>query len=300
MNPPSSRTIVVAGANGRLGAALVRAWRAAGEQVIGLSRRELDLAWEAARLRATLEGVNFGVFVNCAAQTNVDLCERDDEEAFLQINAAAPTVLADLCRSRGARMVHISTDYVFDGRKTTPYTEDDPAEPINLYGASKRAGEAGVLAATEGRGLVVRVSWVFGPDKPSFVDQIVQRARIEEKVGAVSDKVSTPTYTLDAAPLLRPFLFEVPEGGLLHLCQGGQCTWQEYGQHALDCAVAAGVPLKTRTVEPLAMSAIKAFIAKRPVNTALSTEKLTRLTGNKPRDWRDAVEEHIRAQAKVF
>ncbi len=288
-----SRRIIVTGANGRLGAALVREWRAAGEDVIGLGRGELDFGWEHPRLRAALSRHECAVLVNCAAQTNVDRCETEQEEAF-RLNTEAPTVIADWCDDSGVRMIHFSTDYVFDGAKSSPYTEGDPALPISVYGASKRSGEAGVLTATSGRALVVRVSWVFGPDRPSFVDQIVQRAMNEVSVAAIADKVATPTYTLDAAAMLRPLLFNVTASGLLHLCNGGQCTWQEYGQHALDCAAALGIPLKTRTVEPQRMADLKAFVAKRPPFTAMSTSRLEGLTGLRPRGWREAVEDYIR------
>lgn len=291
------RPILIIGSHGRLGAALAREWTRAGETVIGLNRTQFDLAWEAPQMRAALKPLRFSVIVNCAAQTNVDRCETHEDEAF-QLNAEAPTVIADIARDHGAKMIHISTDYVFDGAKTTPYTEDDPAQPISIYGASKRAGEAGVLTVTEGAGLVVRVSWVFGPDKPSFVDQIIQRALKEETVSAVADKVATPTYTLDAARLLHPLLFDDDARGLLHLSNGGACTWQEYGQHALDCAAAAGAPLKTRTVEPLKMADLKAFIAKRPPYTAMETSKIVTLTGLTPRDWKAAVQEHVTKQVK--
>jgi len=283
--------IIVTGANGRLGAALVREWKAAGLEVVGLGRQELDLS-QPEQMRATLEPLDFGVLVNCAAQTNVDRCETEDEEAF-RINAGGPATLGDICHRKGARCIHISTDYVFDGAKNSPYTEEDEAKPISIYGASKLSGEECVLRTTHGAGLVVRVSWVFGPDRPSFVDGIVKRALTEEKVEAIADKIAVPTYTLDAAQLLKPFLFDVPEGGVLHLCNGGSCTWQEYGQYALDCAAEAGMPLKARTVGPLKMADLKAFIAKRPPNTAMSTARLTRLTGLHPRDWREAVREYI-------
>ena len=156
-----------------------------------------------------------------------------------------------------------------------------------------------MLTASEGRGLVVRVSWVFGPDRPSFVDQIVKNALEKEEVAAIADKIAVPTYTLDAARLLKPFLFENEAGGILHLCNGGSCTWQEYGQWALDCAAAAGAPLKARTVAPLRMADLKAFIAKRPPNTAMSTARLTSLTGQTPRDWREAVSEYLGRQCVV-
>jgi dTDP-4-dehydrorhamnose reductase len=295
--PVSKGPILIIGSNGRLGAALVREWRAAGEIVHAFGRAEFDLAWDVPKMRAALKGIQFSALVNCAAQTNVDRCETNEEEAF-QLNAQAPTVLADICRDHEARIIHISTDYVFDGARTIPYTEDDPAQPISIYGASKRAGEAGVLTASEGQGLVVRVSWVFGPDRPSFVDQILDRAGKEDTVSAVADKIATPTYTLDVARLLRPLLFDVPAVGLLHLCNGGECTWQQYGQHALDCAAAAGIPLKAHTVAPQRMADLKAFIARRPPYTAMSTTRLTELTGAKPRDWREAVDEYVRTKVK--
>jgi len=291
------RPILILGSHGRLGAALAREWTRAGETVIGLNRTQFDLSWEAPQMRAALKPLRFAVVVNCAAQTNVDRCETHEDEAF-QLNAEAPTVIADIARDHGAKMIHISTDYVFDGAKTTPYTEEDPAQPISIYGASKRAGEAGVLTVTEGAGLVVRVSWVFGPDKPSFVDQIIQRALKEETVSAVADKVATPTYTLDAARLLHPLLFNDEARGLLHLSNSGSCTWQEYGQHALDCAAAAGAPLKARTVEPLQMADLKAFIARRPPYTAMETSKIVTLSGLTPRDWKVAVQEHVTQQVK--
>ncbi len=282
--------IIVTGAGGRLGAALVREWKAAGLDVVGFSRQELDLA-QPAQMRATLDAIEFGVLVNCAAQTNVDRCETERDEA-MQLNAHAVRTLAEICKAKGARCVQISTDYVFDGAKNSPYTEDDPVVPISHYGESKRAGELAALEVSADN-LAVRVSWVFGPDRPSFVDGIVKRALAEEKVEAIADKIAVPTYTLDAAQLLKPLLFDVPAGGVLHVCNGGSCTWQEYGQFALDCAAQAGMPLKARTVAPLKMADLKAFIAKRPPNTAMSTARLTKLTGLQPRDWREAVSEYI-------
>jgi dTDP-4-dehydrorhamnose reductase len=285
-----SQTILVNGAGGRLGAALVRTWKYSGEDVIGLNRADLDLS-RPEQIRDILENLDFGVLVNCAAQTNVDRCETHPEEA-MQINALAAREIATVCAEKGARCIHISTDYVFDGEKGTPYTEEDQAEPISRYGESKLAGEFAVLDVSD-RNLVVRVSWVFGPDRPSFVDAILQKARTEEKVAAIADKIAVPTYTLDAAQFLRPFLFEMRVGGVLHLCNDGDCSWQEYAQHALDCAEEAGIDLKTQTVEPLRMDEMKAFVAKRPRYSAMSTEKLKNLTGQKPRSWREAVREYV-------
>ena len=283
--------IVVVGSGGRLGAALVREWRAAGDHVLGLSRQLLDIGNFDA-VRETLLGQEFDALVNCAALTNVDYCETHPEEAH-HLNGEAVATIADVCSRQKARCIHISTDYVFDGGKDTPYTEADEAWPISVYGASKLAGEK-FLHSVSAQHLAVRVSWVFGPDRPSFVDQILQRALEHDTVAAIADKVAVPTYTLDATRLLRPFLDAVPAGGLLHLCNGGACTWQEYGQFALDAAGAAGVPLRARTVAPQRMADLTAFIAKRPPYTAMSTARLTSLTDLTPRSWQDAVGEYVR------
>lgn len=286
-----SRRIVVAGSGGRLGAALCREWRAAGLEVLGFDRQAMDLASDAA-IRAALEPLEFGVLVNCAALTNVDHCETHETEAF-RANAEAVGTIAALCSAKEARCIHISTDYVFDGEKGEPYTEEDEALPISVYGKSKRAGEVAALAAGTHH-LVARVSWVFGPDRPSFVDQILARAQKEENVQAISDKWAVPTYTFDAAQLLRPLLFDVPVSGLLHLCNTGACTWQEYGQLALDVAAASGVKLRAQEVGALHLADLKAFIAKRPPFTAMDTTRLAALLGHSPRPWQDAVAEYVR------
>lgn len=286
-----ARTIVIVGSGGRLGAALLREWRACGEQVIGFNRELLDLG-DLPAMRERLEPLDFDVLVNCAAQTNVDRCEREPEEAQ-RVNSGAVATLADICARKKARFIHISTDYVFDGTKRTPYHEGDETNPLSKYGESKLSGERCVHAVSD-RHLVVRVSWVFGPDRASFVDQILQRAQEQDRVEAIADKVSVPTYTLDAARLLLAVLDRPKICGVLHLCNTGECTWQEYGQHALDCAAAAGLPLRTRKVEPLKLADLKAFVAQRPVYTPLSTAKFTQLTGLTPRSWQEAVAEYVR------
>src|SRR5437588_1262251 len=163
--------------------------------VTGFNRAQLDLS-NLNELRRKLRLENFDVLINAAAFTNVDLCETQREDAF-RINAEAPRVLAEICRDKNAKLIHFSTDYVFDGEKREPYTEDDVAKPISVYGESKWEGEKLVLQ-THGH-LVVRVSWVFGPDRPSFIDGMIKRARESDQVDAIADKISTPTYTRDIA-----------------------------------------------------------------------------------------------------
>jgi dTDP-4-dehydrorhamnose reductase len=285
------QTIAIVGSGGRLGAALLREWRKRGAEVIGLDRAGLDLADERA-IRDRLGAIDFDTLVNCAAMTNVDRCEREPEEAF-RVNSSAVGTMAEICARKRARCIHISTDYVFDGTKRTPYVEEDEPRPISQYGESKWSGEKLVLAASE-KHLVVRVSWVFGPDRPSFLDQILQRALKEDRVEAIADKVSVPTYTLDAAEMLWRVLERPELGGILHVCNSGECTWQEYGQHALDCAVAAGMPLRARKVEPLKLVEMKAFVARRPEYTPLSSAKFAGVTGVTVRSWQEAVDDYVR------
>ena len=247
----------------------------------------------------------FDVLINTAAFTNVDLCETQRDQAF-HINAEAPRLLAEICRDKGAKLIHFSTDYVFDGKKRAPYTEEDEANPISVYGESKRAGEENVLAV-KGRHLVVRVSWVFGPDRPSFIDGVIKRAQENEHVDAIADKFSTPTYTLDIAEMLGRILDGwsrralAPDGlgagrlqGILHFANTGECSWQEYGQWALDCCQTFGVSTKAKTVDALELKDMKNWVARRPVYSVLSSARYTELTGASPRAWRDAVADYIR------
>jgi len=281
--------IVILGAGGRLGAALMREFRPKYD-VVGFDHAQLDLS-DLEGLREKVGATTFDVLINAAAFTNVDACETERDRAF-RINADAPGVLAKICNEKEAKLIHFSTDYVFDGEKRAPYTEKDRANPISGYGESKLAGERNVLAAEDGH-LVVRVSWVFGPDRPSFIDAMIKRAQQDKKIDAIADKFSTPTYTHDIANMLPQFFGRDVAGGILHFANAGKCTWQEYAQWALDCCRDAGISLKGRTVGALKLSEMTSWVARRPVYSVLSTVKYTELTGTAPRAWREAVNDYI-------
>ena len=281
--------IVILGAGGRLGAALVREYRDKFD-VAGFNHTQLDLS-DLGAVREKLLKASFDVLINAAGFTKVDLCETQPERAFL-INAEAPRVVAEICDEKNARLIHFSTDYVFDGDKREPYTEEDEANPISVYGESKLAGESNVLAV-QYQNLVVRVSWVFGPDRPSFIDAMVQQAQKNDEVDAVADKFSTPTYTLDVAAMLPQFFDGNVSGGILHFANAGQCSWREYAQWAVDCCHDAGLPLKAKTIGARKLRDMASWIARRPVYSVLSTAKYTSLTGVSPRTWREAVSDYI-------
>jgi dTDP-4-dehydrorhamnose reductase len=281
--------IVILGAGGRLGAALLREYRDEFD-VVGFNHTQLNLS-DLAAVREKLRNTSFDILINAAGFTKVDLCETQPDRAFL-INAEAPRVVAEICDEKNARLIHFSTDYVFDGAKCEPYTEEDQASPISVYGESKLAGENNVLAA-KSQNLVVRVSWVFGPDRPSFIDAMVQQAQENDEVDAVVDKFSTPTYTLDIAAMLPRVFDGNVSGGILHFANAGQCSWREYAQWAVDCCLEAGLPLRVKTIGVRKLRDMANWIARRPVYSVLSTAKYTKLSGISPRTWREAVSDYI-------
>jgi len=286
----SFQPIVIVGAGGRLGAALGREYQR-DYDVTSFERIQLDLG-RLDRVRSALSKAKFDLLINCAALTNVDYCESHREEAFV-VNAEAPPLLAEIANEKSAKLVHFSTDYVFDGKKTDPYVEEDKAVPLSVYGESKLEGERRVLEVSS-QHLVVRLSWVFGPDKPGFIDQIIQRARENDVVTAVADKFSAPTYTIDVANWLR-LAIDKNANGILHLANNGGCSWQEWAQYAVDVCRNLRIPLKAERVGAVSLADMRNFVAQRPVHTVLSSAKFTALTGLQPRHWREAVAEYISA-----
>jgi len=280
--------IAIIGAARRLGAALAREY-AHDFEVTSFGRELVDLR-KLDEVRSRLSEIEFELLINCAALTNVDYCESNREEAFV-VNAEAPCLLAEICREKGARLIHFSTDYVFDGKQQAPYIEEDKPAPLSVYGDSKLEGERSVLELSS-QHLVVRLSWVFGPDKPSFIDQIIQRARENDLVTAVADKFSAPSYTIDVASWLR-LAIDKNANGVLHLANSGGCSWQEWAKYAIDVCRSLGIPLKAERIGAVSLTDMKNFVARRPVHTVLSTARFAALTGVQPRHWREAVAEYI-------
>lgn len=281
--------LLIIGANGRLGAALARKYSRSRE-VLAWGRPELDL-FDLESFSQKLGTVEFKTLIYAAGITNVDYSEDHESEAICT-NQEAPRILAEICAKRGARLIYVSTDYVFDGKCANPLNESYPTSPLSVYGRSKLAGEHAVLSTSQDF-LVVRVSWLFGPDKPSFPDMILNRALISEHVEAIDDKISCPTYSEDLAEWIEPMLDDKRYCGVLHLCNGGSTSWQNYGQVTLNIAAKLGLPLKATKVTGISRVNFPLFKAERPEFTSFDTAEYQKLSGNTPRPWKEALEEYL-------
>lgn len=282
---PRLRTILLGG-SGLLGAALREAWSAQPDiELLPLSRAELNLT-QPDRLAETLEAMPFDLLLNAAAYTRVDDAETPGgSELAMTVNGTAAGVLASCAARHGARMIHFSTDYVFDGSSPVPYREVDPPSPVSAYGRSKLAGEELVLAASP-RHLVIRLSWLCGPARPAFPEWLLSQAMTRPEVRVVADKWACPTWAPDLAErLLGLVRMPAATSGILHFCHGPPCSWLDWGQHILDTAAAAGRPLQTTRLTPVSIADLPGMAARRPAHSALATNRYEAITGSAPLPW---------------
>ncbi|WP_395752114.1 dTDP-4-dehydrorhamnose reductase [Prosthecobacter sp.] len=286
---PSPR-ILILGATGGLGRALQR--HLGGKNNLTCwGRAEMDFE-KPDEIPAKLAAQEYDVVLNAAGMTSPDVCEVQPERALLA-NVVAPQVIAECSERKGARMIQFSTDYVFSGEPHDLWREEDETKPVNVYGRTKLAGEAAVLKASP-RALVARVSWLFGPDKPSHPDNIILRAMQTEELTAVADKVSAPTSNADICGWVERLVLEHPgTNGVLHLCNSGIASWHTWAEAALGIAEWLGVPVKTTRVQPVPLASLTQFKAQRPLMTLMSNAKLQGLLGEEIRNWHDALEEYL-------
>jgi len=228
---------LVLGAAGMLGQDLTAALTQAGEEVTGLTRSALDITDRGAVLSAVKER-SAQVVVNCAAWTAVDDAEAREEEA-LQVNGHAAGYVAEACASSGARLVHLSTDYVFSGRGTRPYREDDTPAPRTAYGRTKLAGEEAVRRELGGDAYVVRTAWLYGAHGPNFIRTMIRLERERPTVDVVDDQRGQPTWTIDVAAQIVALTEADAPGGCYHATSSGEATWYElarevFGQLGAD------------------------------------------------------------------
>jgi dTDP-4-dehydrorhamnose reductase len=275
------RTLVFGG-TGIVGRALVREGRVRGWPTLGPSHRQGDIA-DARRVDQLCEAFRPSLIVNCAAFTQVDLCESSPASAFA-INGEAVGNLVRSAEKVGARLVHLSTDYVFDGRATAPYAEVHPTAPQSVYGASKLAGEAQALAGRNT--LVVRTSWVFGSGGANFVDTIAGRIRGGQKsFRVVSDQVGAPTW----APFLARAVSDLGEWGttgVVHYQNRPTLSWYDFAREIarqLDPEVEV-VPIPTAEAPRP---------APRPSYSVLAVDRFEKLAGRAVETWQEGLAAHL-------
>jgi dTDP-4-dehydrorhamnose reductase len=261
-------------------------------RVIPLGRAELNLA-NPSSFEQVLGDREFDVIVNAAASTGVDDCEVMGDLAYL-VNGHAPGILARIAARRGARLIHFSTDFVFDGTQDS-YSETDKPNPLSVYGKSKLLGEELVLQASNNH-LVVRLSWLFGPGRRAFPEWLLEKARHQPEVSVVGDKMACPTYGMAAARELLPWIQPVaPSTGLLHYCNAPSVIWSDYAQYILEQSHALGLPIQARTITPIPLHSLPGLTARRPLRSALCTDKFTQVCGQQPSAWQPCILEHLRA-----
>jgi dTDP-4-dehydrorhamnose reductase len=279
--------IVVTGKKGQVVQALLERGPAFGADIVPLGRPELDLA-SPERVGALLAAARADLIVSAAAYTAVDKAESEPYLAYA-VNAEGPRALAEAASSLGVPLIHISTDYVFDGSKDSPWTETDIPAPLGVYGASKLAGENAVLAASPNT-VVLRIGWVYSPFGANFAKTILRLAGERDVLRIVSDQVGAPSSALDVADgvltVARNVLSEPDRAdlrGLFHMGAGGEATWAEFAAEICDWLRARKG--RTVTVEKIT-TADYPTPARRPANSRLDSGKLASLHGYRMPLWR--------------
>ncbi|MGJ5756206.1 dTDP-4-dehydrorhamnose reductase [Streptomyces puniciscabiei] len=282
---------LVTGAGGMLGRDTVHELRERGEAVTGLTRAALDIT-EPAAVQGALADHRPDVVVNCAAYTAVDAAETDEDRALF-VNGEGPRQLARACAAQGARLIHVSTDYVFSGEaRTSPYPEDHPPAPNTAYGRTKLAGERAVLSELPDGSAVLRTAWLYGAHGRSFVRTMLELEATRDTVDVVDDQRGQPTWSADLAPRIAD-LGATGASGVFHATNAGEATWYELAREVFRQAGAD--PDRVRRTDS------RAFVrpAPRPAYSVLGHERW-RAAGLAPlRHWRSALHEalpHIRKE----
>lgn len=285
--------VLIVGTAGQLGQELPEILSPLGE-IIGVNRQNLDLT-EPDRIRQVIGEVQPNLIVNAAAYTAVDKAETETEIANA-INGTAPTIMAEEAQKLGAALIHVSTDYVFDGRKNTPYQEDDTPNPINAYGRSKLWGEEGVKSHCT-RYIILRTAWVYGTyGRGNFVKTMLRLGGEREELRVVVDQVGTPTWTGDIAQTILQLGEKITSdtednsglAGIYHFTNSGAISWYDFAVSIFEEAEKLGFPLKVKRVIPITTSEYPTP-ATRPAYSVLSNQKISKMLEIYPPYWRNGL-----------
>lgn len=280
--------VLVTGASGQLGKDVVALFQQKGHEVMGCSRSELDIA-NLEQCQQVINEFQPDSIIHCAAYTAVDAAETDVDGAY-KVNAVGTRNVAVAAEKAGAKMVYISTDYVFNGRSAVPYQEYDNTDPQSVYGKSKRAGEV-LTQSLSSRYFIVRTSWVYGLHGNNFVKTMLRLGQEKPQLQVVHDQKGSPTYTVDLARFLEE-LVQTEKYGVYHASNSGDCTWFEFTQAIFEEAKELGFMIKVQ-VEPCTTEQFPRP-AQRPANSVMDhlsirTNGLTDL-----RPWREGLVDFLK------
>ena len=283
-------TVLVVGPRSMLAQELLPCLQQAGFTATGRGRPELDIT-QAASIHTVFEEVQPDICINTAAYTAVDRAESEPAEAFAA-NRDGVANLAAACHDAGVPLLHVSTDYVFDGTASRPYREEDPTAPLGVYGNSKWAGEE-ALRGLHPEHLIVRTAWLYGHHGSNFVKTMLRLAREREVLSVVQDQHGCPTWTRDLARALTAMCQRLAQArptcpwGTYHFCGAGQTTWYDFAR-AIFADVSPAASLKIQRVEPIPTTAYPTP-ARRPAYSVLDCSKLQAAFGITPRPWRESL-----------
>lgn len=281
---------MVFGPDGQVGWECCRALQALAE-VLSVGRASCDLNQPEA-IRAQIRGASPDLIINAAAYTAVDRAESEPQLAHA-VNAVAPAIMAEEARRSGASLIHLSTDYVFDGRKTVPYMEDDPCYPLSVYGRTKRLGEEAVLASGAAS-LVLRTTWVYAARGRNFVRTILQLAVEREELRVVDDQWGAPTWARSVAEAIAAITARAgcdresiaasfaKKGGIFHLAASGRTTWYRFARRIVEHMPPS--ERRLRAIVPIPSSEFPTA-ARRPMNSVLDCSRLAKLWGVRLPAW---------------
>jgi|WetSurMetagenome_2_1015567.scaffolds.fasta_scaffold06790_5 dTDP-4-dehydrorhamnose reductase len=291
------KKILLTGKNGQVGWELQRSLASFG-QVVATDSKELDLA-DPDALRRIIRSIAPDIIINPAAYTAVDKAESDSVQA-MAVNGVAPGILAEESLRLGALLVHYSTDYVFDGSKAAPYTEDDAPNPQSVYGRTKLAGEQ-AIQASGCKHLILRTSWVYGVHGGNFVKTILRLAKERNELRIVADQFGAPTWARDIAEATISALsfWQTADrdsnlGGLYHLTAAGRTNWHQYAEEIarLACQFDPALAARQLSIQAIATEEYP-LPAKRPSNSVLSNDKIRDAFGIELPEWQDSVAECV-------
>ena len=282
--------VLISGAGGQLGQALVAHAATLGLDAIAMDSRTLDITREA-DVQAAIQAHRPHVLINAAAYTAVDKAEADAARAHA-VNVDGPRNLALACAQHGARLIHVSTDFVFDGKASTPYAPDAPCNPLGVYGQTKRDGECAVLAALPDQSTIVRTAWVYGPGGQNFVATMLRLMSERDELGVVMDQIGAPTCTLSLADaLLKLASSEAGAGQILHCTDAGVASWYDFAVAIRELAARQWPDQVWAGVRPIYTEDYPTP-AKRPAYSVLDTRTLQALVGTS-RHWREVLEQNL-------